>query len=50
MCWLMLAPARVAEEEEESGEESSPHQAGTEQRQVQAGEHQGGRLSPSTKS
>ena len=49
MGWLMLA-SQVVTEEEEGGEQSSTHQAGTEQLQVQAGEHQGTHRGPTTKS
>ena len=34
MCWLMLAPTAVTEEEEEGDEDGSTHQAGTEHVQV----------------
>ena len=48
--WLPLAPTAVTEEGEESGEEGSPHQAGAEHLQVEAGEHQGDPISLSSKS
>lgn len=46
--WLMLAPTRMTEQEEESGEDGSAHQTCAEQIQIYVGEHQG--ISPSTKS